>query len=119
MKGKKKWIVLIAVLFIAALGFGAYQVYRFPDTFRSLSDRSMSEEEVSALAEQMRGKEDKKVLVAYFSYSGTTKGVAGAIGVKRFQRHMRHGRVPGLPHDRKRTGRPEDRRMLVPCQTEI
>lgn len=27
----------------------------------------------------MREKEDKKVLVAYFSYSGTTKGIANAI----------------------------------------
>lgn len=34
------------------------------------------------MAEQIHGKEDKKVLVAYFSYSGITKGVAGAIGEK-------------------------------------
>lgn len=82
MKGKKKWIVLIAVLLIVVLGVGAYQVYRFPDTFRSLADKSLDAKAVSELAEQMRGKEDKKVLVAYFSYSGTTKGVADAIGEK-------------------------------------
>lgn len=82
MKRKKWWIVLIVVLLIVVLGVAAYQTYRFPDTFRSLTDQSMDEEEVSKLAEQMRGKEDKKVLVAYFSYSGTTKGVASAIHEK-------------------------------------
>lgn len=71
--------MLIAVLLIVVLGIGGYQAYRFPGAFRSLSDKSHDEEEVGELVEQMRGKEDKKVLVAYFSYSGTTKGVAGAI----------------------------------------
>ena len=82
MKGKKGWIVLIAVLLIVVLGVGGAHAYRFPATFRILSDKSVDEKEVSELAEQMRGKEDKKVLVAYFSYSGTTKGVADAIGEK-------------------------------------
>lgn len=82
MKRKKWWIVLIALLLIVLFGIGGYQVYRFPDTFRSLSDKSVDEKEVIELAEQMRGKEDKKVLVAYFSYSGTTKGVADAISEK-------------------------------------
>ena len=82
MKKKKWWIVLIALLIVVILGVGGYQVYRFPDTFRSLSDRSVGGEEVSRLAEQMREKEDKRILVAYFSYSGTTKGVADAISEK-------------------------------------
>lgn len=79
MKRKKWWIVLIVLLLIVLLGAGGYQAYRFPDTFRSLSDKSVDEKEVGKLVEQMREKEDKKVLVAYFSYSGTTKGVADAI----------------------------------------
>ena len=79
MKRKKWWIVLLALLLVVLLGAGGYHVYRFPDTFRSLSDKSADEKEVGSLVEQMREKEDKKVLVAYFSYSGTTKGVADAI----------------------------------------
>lgn len=79
MKRKKWWIVLIALVLIVLLGVGGYQAYRFPDTFRSLSDKSVDEKEVGKLVEQMREKADKKVLVAYFSYSGTTKGVANAI----------------------------------------
>lgn len=79
MKRKKWWIVLIALLLIVLLGVGGYHVYRFPDTFRRLSDKSVEEKEVSKLVEQMGKKENKKVLVAYFSYSGTTKGIANAI----------------------------------------
>lgn len=79
MKRKKWWIILIALVLIVLLGVGGYQAYRFPDTFRSLSDKSVDEKEVGKLVEQMREKADKKVLVAYFSYSGTTKGVANAI----------------------------------------
>lgn len=81
MKRKKWWIVLIAVLLIVILGVGGYQVYRFPDTFRSLSDKSVDEKAVGELAEQMRGKEDKKVLVAYFSWStsGNTEKMAKVI----------------------------------------
>lgn len=76
------WIVLIALLVIVLLGVGGYQAYRFPDTFRSLSDKSVDEKEVGRLVEQMREKGDKKVLVAYFSHSGTTKGIANAISEK-------------------------------------
>lgn len=79
MKEKKRRIVLIAVLLIVLLGFGGYQAYRFPDIFRSLSDKSVDEKEVGRLVEQMRENADKKMLVAYFSYSGTTKEVASAI----------------------------------------
>ena len=82
MKRKKMWIVLIALLLIVLLGAGGYQAYRFPDTFRSLLDKSADEKEVGRLVEQMREKKDKKVLVAYFSYSGTTKGIANAISEK-------------------------------------
>lgn len=82
MKRKKRWIALIAVLLIVIFGVGAYQGYRFPDTFRILSDKSMDKEKVSELEEEISGKEDKRILVAYFSYSGTTKRVADSIGKK-------------------------------------
>ena len=82
MKGKRRWIVIIALLLIVLLGAGGYQVYRLPDTFRSLSGKSADEKETGRLVEQIREKEDKKVLVAYFSYSGTTKEVANAISKK-------------------------------------
>lgn len=84
MKRKKWWIVLIALLLIVLLGVGGYHVYRFPDTFRRLSDKSVEEKEVSKLVEQMGKKENKKVLVAYFSYSGTTKGIANAMMLYHF-----------------------------------
>ena len=60
MKRKKMWIVLIALLLIVLFGAGGYQAYRFPDTFRSLSDKSADEKEVGRLVEQMREKKDKK-----------------------------------------------------------
>lgn len=81
MKRKKMWIALIALLLIVLLGAGGYQAYRFPDTFRSLSDKSADEKEVGRLVEQMREKKDKKVLVAYFSWSasGNTEKMAKVI----------------------------------------
>ena len=73
MKKKKALIFGIAVLAIVALAFGGYNIYRFPDMFRSLSDRSLSEEETEALKAKILSQGDAKVLIAYFSYSGTTK----------------------------------------------
>lgn len=81
MKGKRRWIVIIALLLIVLLGAGGYQMYRFPDTFRSLSDKSADEKETGRLVEQIREKEDKRVLVAYFSWSasGNTEKMAKVI----------------------------------------
>ena len=76
MKKKGGWITMIVVVLIVALLFGAYQWFRFPAAFRNLSDESLSEEQVNERKEELKAKEDKKVLVAYFSYSGTTRGVA-------------------------------------------
>lgn len=45
MKLKKSWIVLIALLLIVLLGAGGYQVYRFPDIFRSLQGKPADEKE--------------------------------------------------------------------------
>lgn len=82
MKKKKALIFGIAVLAIIALVFGGYNIYRFPDMFRSLSDRSLSEEETEALKEEILSRGDAKVLIAYFSYSGTTKNVANILSQK-------------------------------------
>jgi flavodoxin len=76
MKKKGGLIALVVIVLIVVLLFAAYQWFRFPATFRDLSDESLSAEQVNELKEEMKAKEDKKVLVAYFSYSGTTKGVA-------------------------------------------
>lgn len=76
MKKKGGLIALVVIVLIVVLLFAAYQWFRFPATFRNLSDESLSAEQVNELKEEMKAKEDKKVLVAYFSYSGTTKGVA-------------------------------------------
>ncbi|HJB17306.1 MAG TPA: alpha/beta fold hydrolase [Candidatus Blautia excrementipullorum] len=68
-------IAVLAVFFLVA----AYNMYRFPARFRNLSDESLTEEQVSALKDELAEKESKKTLVAYFSYSGTTKSVAEAL----------------------------------------
>ena len=71
MKKKGGLIALVVIVLIVVLLFAAYQWFRFPATFRDLSDESLSAEQVNELKEEMKAKEDKKVLVAYFSYSGT------------------------------------------------
>lgn len=82
MKKKGGLIALVFIVLIVVLLFAAYQWFRFPATFRDLSDESLSAEQVNELKEEMKAKEDKKVLVAYFSYSGTTKGVAEVLSSK-------------------------------------
>lgn len=76
MKQKRGLIAVIIVVLIVVLLFAAYNLFRFPAKFRSLSNESLSEEQVTALKNEIAAKEDKRVLVTYFSYSGTTKGVA-------------------------------------------
>lgn len=81
MDKKKKRIILIAVVILLVAGalFGAYQMFRFPAMFRSLEDKSLDEASVNKLIDELNGKDELKVLVAYFSYSGTTKAVAEQI----------------------------------------
>lgn len=79
MKQKRGFIALIIVVLIIVLLFAAYNLFRFPARFRSLSDESLSEEQVNTLKNEIADREEKKVLVAYFSYSGTTRGVAEAL----------------------------------------
>lgn len=80
---------MAVIVLIVVLLFAAYQWFRFPATFRNLSNESLGAEQVNELKDEMKAKEDKQVLVAYFSYSGTTKGVAevlsGEIGTDLFE----------------------------------
>lgn len=82
MKHKKIVIIGIAVIAVTALAFGCYNLYRFPATFRSLSNKSLQEEQVDKLKSEILTKSDKKILIAYFSYSGTTKNVANSLSEK-------------------------------------
>lgn len=79
MKPRKGLITAVIVIVVVILLFLAYNMFRFPARFRSLSDESLSEEQVTALKDEIAAKQEKKVLVAYFSYSGTTQGVAEAL----------------------------------------
>lgn len=79
MKNKKSLILIIAVLAVIVLGFGGYHVYRFPAAFRSLSDETLSETQVNELRNEIFAQPEQKILVAYFSYSGTTRNVANTI----------------------------------------
>lgn len=77
--------VLIAAILVAALlilALGGYELYRRPTLLRSLSDNSLNDAQTQALRTEVLAKPDAKILVAYFSYSGTTKAVAQAISEK-------------------------------------
>lgn len=76
MRQRKGLIAILIIVIAAVLLFLIYQLFRFPATFRSLSDESLNQEQVTRLKNEIAAKSDKKALVAYFSYSGTTKGIA-------------------------------------------
>lgn len=82
MKRKKSLIAGIAVISIVALAFVGYNIYRYPAMFRSLSDNSLNDSQVEEVKDEILSDSDVKVLVAYFSYSGTTKNIANAISEK-------------------------------------
>lgn len=82
MKRKKGFIAVIAVIVILALAFVGYNIYRYPAMFRSLTDNSLNDSQVEEVREEILSGSDIKVLVAYFSYSGTTKNIANAISEK-------------------------------------
>ena len=50
--------------------------------FRSLSDNTLDDVQMEALREEILSQPDVNVLVAYFSYSGTTRNVATALSEK-------------------------------------
>ena len=80
MKKKRKGIVavviVIAVLLLAVVG---YNLYRYPARFHSQTDLSLDEAVTEQLRAEIAVMEDKKVLVAYFSYSGNTRAVAQSL----------------------------------------
>lgn len=78
----KKWLVLIIPILFILILILAYNMFRFPAVFRNLKDESLDADKVNALVEEMKQKDDLKVLVAYFSYSGTTENVAKSLTAK-------------------------------------
>lgn len=68
-------VIVIAVIVVLVAG---YNILRRPAMFRNLMDQSLSAEETEELCSEIAAREDKQILVAYFSYSGTTRGVAEA-----------------------------------------
>ncbi len=79
MRKKHKIIILIILVVCVIAVYAGYHFYRFPDSFLSLSDETLSDEETEALRAEIAAKEDKKILVAYFSYTGNTESVAEAL----------------------------------------
>lgn len=82
MKSKKIMITCIVLVAVVVLAFVGYNIYRYPATFRQLSDGSLNEAQVNELKDEILAKTDKNVLVAYFSYSGTTQRVATSLSEK-------------------------------------
>ena len=79
MKRRRGIILVVILVLILAAVFAGYNIYRYPAAFRSLSDRSLDEAAVNQLADELSAAKDKNILVAYFSHSGTTRGVAAAL----------------------------------------
>ena len=77
---KKIWFILIPIIIFAFVVF-AYYWYQYSAMFRILQDDSLSEAEVASLVESKKS-QDLNVLVAYFSYTGTTQGIAEEIRFK-------------------------------------
>lgn len=82
MKPKKLMItgiILAAVIVIALVG---YNIYRYPAAFKNLSDNSLEETQVNELKDEIFARQENNALIAYFSYSGTTKGIAESLSQK-------------------------------------
>lgn len=79
---KKVMIISLILGVIVLAAFTGYNIYRYPDTFRKLTNTSLNEAQVNEQKKELLNKENKKILVAYFSYSGTTQGIATALSEK-------------------------------------
>lgn len=83
MKHSKKGLIMgIAAIVAVVLLLAGYNAYRYPAMFRNLSDHSLTDSQVGGLREEILSESDIKILVAYFSYSGTTRNIANAISEK-------------------------------------
>ena len=82
MKVKRHRIPVIVILLLVVLLVAAYPLFRFPTLLRHLSDQSLPKEQVEILKNDIAAKDAKKVLVAYFSYSGTTQRVANELSAE-------------------------------------
>ena len=79
-KGFKILIIVLGVILVLAIGgLVAFNIYRYPAKFRDLKNTSLGADKTAELKKEILAKEDPNILVAYFSYSGTTKGVAESI----------------------------------------
>lgn len=81
-RSKKRPIMGIVVIAAVALVFAGYNLYRYPAMLRNLEDRSLTDSKAGELRNEILSRSDTKILVAYFSYSGTTRGIANAISEK-------------------------------------
>ncbi len=72
-------IIIAAILVI---GFVGYNIFRFPTMFRNLNDYSLDDQQTEKIKEDILLKDKQNILVAYFSYTGTTRKVANEISQK-------------------------------------
>lgn len=82
MKNKKMMIFGIIIAAILIIGFVGYNIFRFPTMFRNLNDYSLNDQETERIKDNILLKDKQNILVAYFSYSGTTQRVANEISQK-------------------------------------
>lgn len=106
MKQKRGLITVIVFIIILLALLTAYNIFHYPAMFRRLSDRSFDEAQTEELKNEIAAREDKRVLVAYFSYSGTTRRAAEALSSQTgadlcvcpsASIHMENGRAVHVP----------------------
>lgn len=79
MRSRRSIMIVVIVIAVIVVLVAGYNILRRPAMFRNLTDQSLSAEETEELRSEIAAREDKQILVAYFSYSGTTRGVAEAL----------------------------------------
>lgn len=79
MKKKLLIIVPIVLAVLAVCGWIGYNIYRHPGNARNHSAQALGMAESEAVRQTVLSRESNRILVAYFSHTGTTKGVATEI----------------------------------------